>query len=639
MSDWKSRAKPVTAPTSDWKSRALAVKEDAETEEPGMINTAITKLGAGASFGLDDELAGMISAAGRVAGVESLGGKFKDWGLAEDGPTLDLSEIKGEYEKTRDDIRKTKGEMDVAHPIASAISELAGSFAMPAGTAKTLAGRAAIGAAQGGVSAFGNSNADDPMRLLTDTAIGTTIGSIAPVGMEKVVMPAAGYTAKKAGQVGKFISEKAAPIVDWTLKKAGKVGANVPEEVTERYLQRSDAINLAKPLEDLAYEFKDEQLKKFQDHVGALDSIAWNTLSTNPSLDKDKILQFGTAHIRRILGGKKGDLTRISGTGADADAINAINSQLSEIADAYSVSLSESDLKSIVQSLQKLGYSLEGSPRTSIQGKAIRELSGVYNEVLKRLNAEYREAMVPVQQGTEALQRVQRQFTNQQAPGTIDKFLYTSKRLPRLSTDSEAVSGLRAMDAATGAGMENKILDRTAKDAFLKQDTNGSRKVLLGKAVGGALGAGAGYAMGEEGGAAVGAMAGFSADKYAGRIFKLALDGRIKGPEAIKNALLKSPQISNLYRNNPQAFQNLLNQLERRAGVIGNDEKDESTTDGALNFQETNDKQSLLQKASGSKYSQVLESAAGKGDASFNAAHFVLSQRDPEYRKIIGEHK
>lgn len=44
---------------------------------------------------------------------------------------------------------------------------------------------------------------------------------------------------------------------------------------------------------------------------------------------------------------------------------------------------------------------------------------------------------------------------------------------------------------------------------------------------------------------------------------------------------------------------------------------------------------SIMHKAQGSKYAQVLEQAKQKGEQSLAAAHFVLSSRDPEYKKVI----
>jgi len=47
------------------------------------------------------------------------------------------------------------------------------------------------------------------------------------------------------------------------------------------------------------------------------------------------------------------------------------------------------------------------------------------------------------------------------------------------------------------------------------------------------------------------------------------------------------------------------------------------------------DKVSTLEKVKGTKYYQVLQNAAQKGDAALSSAIYVLGQRDPEYRKLM----
>ena len=62
--------------------------------DSGLVNTIVSQVASGATAGFDDELAGGLSAIGRVAGIKGLGGKIKDLGLADDGPTLDFDKIK-----------------------------------------------------------------------------------------------------------------------------------------------------------------------------------------------------------------------------------------------------------------------------------------------------------------------------------------------------------------------------------------------------------------------------------------------------------------------------------------------------------------------------------------------------------------
>lgn len=87
----------------------------------------------------------------------------------------------------------------------------------------------------------------------------------------------------------------------------------------------------------------------------------------------------------------------------------------------------------------------------------------------------------------------------------------------------------------------------------------------------------------------------------------------------------KSPQMLELKRTNPAMFEQFVSRLTQ-----------------GLNFQEPEeqkpigiDKNRILEKTQGSKYSQALQNAAQNGDQSFNAAHYVLRQTQPEYRQML----
>lgn len=567
MSDWRSRATKVEESTNNWKSRAESVS--LPVEQPSILETAVGKLANGASLGFVDELAGGLEAAGQAAGVKGLGGKIKDIGLTDEGPTLDFDKLKQAYIQGRDKERLSQGAMSNAHPIVAGVSDLAGSIAtLPATGAVTLAGRVLTAAGLGAIAGLGSSQADltqgDFAGAAKDTAIGGALGGALQYGGEKIIAPAL----SKAGQ---WISESG------PVKAIGKTLASVSPENTERYLARSGDVNKALELEDIGQYFKDDALEQFQQHLGKLDSEAWKTLNTKPTLNKNDILQMGDDFVQKILGGKAGDLTRSAGTGADADRIKTIYSQLEEIKNAYGSQLSEADLKSVVQSLQKLGWSLEGSPRTSIQGQALQQLSGIYNDALKSINPTYAEKMIPVQEATSTLQSLNRQFINQQAPEQMDKFLRTAKKFGSLSDESEVIKAVRGLDKVTGADVENMIRDRLTQDSFYKGDTNGSRKTLMGKALGAAVGGAIGYGeTNDKYGAAVGAMTGFTMDKYAGQVFKNILNGQILATDGI----------------------------QKIAPYIG-------------------------------KFAQPLMDAASRGNQAVAATHFLLQQTQPEYRQML----
>lgn len=106
------------------------------------------------------------------------------------------------------------------------------------------------------------------------------------------------------------------------------------------------------------------------------------------------------------------------------------------------------------------------------------------------------------------------------------------------------------------------------------------------------------------------------------------------GLNKVSKMLLKSPKMLDLYQKNPQAFQSLVQKLESHSNVIQLPRAADKDN-GAMNFNDSNSKDALLQKTQGSQYAQVLQNAANNGDQSLSAAHYVLSQRDPNYRKLI----
>ena len=82
----------------------------------------------------------------------------------------------------------------------------------------------------------------------------------------------------------------------------------------------------------------------------------------------------------------------------------------------------------------------------------------------------------------------------------------------------------------------------------------------------------------------------------------------------------------------PQLFSQFVTNIA--AQQIQNDDKSKNS------IQPLKNKEEILQKTGGSKYAQVMQQAAEKGGHSLAAANYVLSQRDPNYRKVIeGEDK
>ncbi|MBL7672499.1 MAG: hypothetical protein JNM39_18625 [Bdellovibrionaceae bacterium] len=546
----------------------MAAKDGYEPvgNEPGLLKTAMGKLASGASLGFVDELAGGLEAGGRAIGLKGLGGKLNEIGLSEEGPTMDYDTLSAAYKNARDAERQSQSFMSKANPVTSGISEITGSIAtFPATGAASLAGRVGTAAGFGAISGLGTSNEESLTGMAKDAAVGGVLAGGMQYGGEKVI-----------GSIKSLFADNK------PFKALGKTAAGISPENTERYLARSKQVNAAPELEDVGRYFKDEAIPKLQEHISKLDNEAWNALSTDPSLAKQDVLQIGQDYVNKMLQGRGGKLSRNAGTGADADKIKAIYEQLDEVQNAFGSHMSEADLKSVVQNMQKLGWSLEGSPRTSLQGQALQELSGVYNELLKGGNQAYEVAMKPVAEAVTTLQSLKRHLINQQAPEELNRFLGTAKRFGMQSENKAALNAIQKADQLTGLGLEDRIKDSVTQNAFNRTDTNGSRKTLagalIGKAAEGAIGGAIGYGVsdGSGTGAAIGAMAGMGADKYAGQIFKQVLNTKLAAGEG----------------------------LAKIAPYLG-------------------------------KFAKPLMDAAVRGASAVSATHYILQQQNPEYRAMM----
>lgn len=564
---WDDDALPVAqAKEGFWDDDAVEMASDGSA-----IAAATSGLAQGASLGFADEIGAAGSAA--MNAITGITGPLAGRGF---------DSIGADYERNRNQLRKEFSEVSEANPEISMAANLVGSI--PTGGVfsggKTLAARAGQSALGGGLSGLGTSQAESLSGMALDTGIGVGFGAGMQVGGEKLLMPAV----RKGGElIGKAVS-RAGSALDDGLKKVGRVAANVPEDVTERYLANSDAVNSALTREELAERVLDESggvLAQLRSKLGLASSEAWDVLDNEPTLDTNRVKGEVNDLIEEILGGKKSNLNRQAGVGATADMVRSLETTMDQLNAAYKVGkISQGDLKTIVQDLQKKAYSDAGSPKTTHSAEALRMLSGKFNEVLKGENRMYAEKMLPVKDMTETLSGAESLFLNRTNPdASIDKVsrAFDSYNRPKNQFSKNAVTDI---DRITGGTLGEDISNTFAKEAFEKGDTNGSRKTLfgigVGKLVGGAAGGLAGFATGEELGAGAGAVAGFSADKYAGKAFKAFLDGRIKTPQAMQ-------QISN---------------------SLG-------------------------------KYAAPLMEAASRGNNAVSATHFIMMQRDPGYREAV----
>jgi uncharacterized protein YcfJ len=556
FSDFDEPAKPREYDFSDF-------DEPTKASEPSLLQTATGKLASGASLGFVDELAGGLEAGGRVVGVKGLGGKINEIGLSNEGPTLDYETLSKAYKGARDSERQSQAEMSKANPLLSGASEIAGSIAtIPVSGAASLAGRVGTAAGFGALSGLGTSEAEDMRGMAKDTAVGGVLGGALQYGGEKVIAPA-------AKKLGNWISDSK------PMQKFGKVFAGVDEKATEHYLKNAPAVNNARSMGEIADSVlnkADESslLNEMRTKVGGLSTDDWQNLGRETTINKSELLSKADDFANSILKGRDGTLTRTQATGADADALRAIGKELDAIKSAYGDALSEADLKSIVQSLQQKAF---GSDTYSAD--KMKQLSGVFNDVLKSGNSTYADSVAKTADATQALKQVRSVFENRTNPENYDKFNKQVKNLMNKDGLSAANQAVNKLEEHTGYNLRKDITDSWTKAQFDKGDTNGSRKTLLGSVVGGTVGSMFGPAGAAVGGA-VGAMAGQAADKYAGEVFRKMLNGQIIAADALKTV----------------------------APYLG-------------------------------KFAGPLMEAAKRGNKAVSAAHFILQSQNQSYREAI----
>lgn len=215
------------------------------------------------------------------------------------------------------------------------------------------------------------------------------------------------------------------------------------------------------------------------------------------------------------------------------------------------------------------------NPEMGPTNDAFKQLRTFIDTRLKNQNNLYKTAMEKTEDITKATKEVQNVFQNRMNPASFDKFNKSVKNLVNKDELSTANQAVNKIKEHTGYDLKQDIVDAWTKAQLEKGATNGSRNTLMGGITGSAAGSILGP-MGSTIGSVAGGATGHTIDNYAGPIFKKLLDGKISA----------------------QQF--------------------------ASRFQNT-------------KFSNVINNAASRGNKSLAATHFLLTQQNPEYRKLVQE--
>lgn len=535
----------LPASKSNFDPKAYLSGEASNSDDPGILQTLSDKVAQGASLGFADELGGALSGAGRVLGVDNLGGKIKDIKLSDDGPTLDWDKIKEQYTKNRDSLRDLDKRAGDAHPAISFGAELAGGLALPIGEASTWGKAAMKGAGIGAAAGLGNSEADDASGMAWDTGKGALVGG------------AVGAGAHALGNAGASLENLAE-------QKAFKSAGGMLKDYRKAAARASGSGDV----NDIGRFILDNGLSKAGDTFEDVGSKA-AALRNSAGQDLGKGYDAANEAISRM----DSMPTQISQPGAE------VGQSLSQKIDAAGFNPVRDKAAILQKATDELGSAYRGK-------SAIKELSSYIDQLAER-------------HGDQTLSP---KLTNEIKSSLDDTAIYWERNPETREPDTEtAVKALRGYlkdkvsdhisaigdaignpDAADNLAQLNKRygmsaqIARMAKDKGLRESANGF--FGLRDTLAGGLGEAAGHAASGNLGAAAGAAAGAVGSKIS-RLYGNAISAR--GADSASQFLQQFPKLSGaLQKLAPGETDALMSRIGSRnmTPMYGNNELDRDSS-------------------------------------------------------------
>lgn len=506
-----------------------------------------------------DAIADEVLAAYEMSNVETSGLEAGARGLMSGipGATAAVSGIQALGDKTYEETRRANElESDKAwdeHPVAYGAGKTAGmagtAFALPA----SIPAAVGVGAASGLDAS--TSLEDMPLDAVKGAAVGGALGKGGELLGKHVVKPLIDKVAPAAASVGKS-----------ALSLTG-----VSKESIEDYLQNPDRIRQALSKPQLAEKVADmsNDLGKASSH---LSEAARSTLDPENMLMSRKD---GISDFKAVIDGIKTQYMRNGTvkTGMEP-AISALDDELARMNSlAKNGSLSEVDLRGMIDDIQAaIKDKAFGNPDLGAKQEALRTLSGRLNDMLRRANEPYTQAMAPSAEAAGVSSQTQDLFGIEGGRASDKTVRQVGNILNEPKIEEQALAAkLKDMGAGDLIDMAKAS---ASKEEFSSGGLGGAIKTLFAT-----LGYGTGKMTGIPGAGIVGAGVG-----------RLGAEG-VNGPgiaQKILDAYIK-------HSTNPQA------------GIVN----------------------PALQK-----YGPVLANAAKQGGNKLAATYFVLGTSDPEFQKL-----
>lgn len=543
---------------------------------------------AGAGQGVVSDFADEIYGAGKSLLPQSLGGT--------------------DYETGRDEARQYFQSLQQENPEAYTAGNITGAIGQNfvpglgvVGKGKTIANilkSGGLGALQGLGASEGQTIGD----IAQDTAFGGATGLVFG-GAGEGLAKGGSYLAGKAGNVRDALVKKIAGegVGSASERAILNVGAGLSPDQYNAIVSNPQAIAAAAtdPLEKVAKDLVETRYNPLREAGNYKYQEAFSKL--RDSIDPEQGAISKTDLLDQL--GKIKNSTEFDLDEGGKKVFQQLESSINKAypnSDAFLSEKTLETLKNAVGGKVKNWNKLTQDPEVETAWKTAR---GIINSHLKN-NPEYEAAMIPVRQYTESLQNLKKNYGlerifNETGESSVRPTDLTKTRLKQLmNREVQAEDLARVEDLFKGIPEDiagRNIGDRVSARRLYEQTSagapQGSAQTNLGADVGRAVvGAGLGYAATEDPYAAVafgggaGALGGRILDKY--------------GQQGARSYLLRK------YGN-----------------AVG-----QGSSQG-------------LERLGASKFAPVLEAAIKRGPQAYAVQDYILSQKDPEYRKIKGEQR
>lgn len=304
-------------PSSDFDPDKFLAETKIPVKDASLPSAVVRKGLQGATAGFLDEVSGVTEAAGRMAGIEGLGGSFSDVKISERGPTLDKEYLKQAYIQARDRKRQMLAQDSQDFPVASTASEIAGGILSPAN--KVIKGMSAVkgGAVLGSAYGLGNSEAEDVSGMIMDAGTGlvtgAAIGKVADVAspyVNKGIQKASEAVKSAKNKVGGALKDKAE---EFAFKSTGAMlkdwrNAADRNEVNKigRWLLDTGSVKVGSSVDDVANAAAQQKAKAGvlldEIYTKSGDALKASGKGFDPVRDKERILAAAKSELGDTIG-------------------------------------------------------------------------------------------------------------------------------------------------------------------------------------------------------------------------------------------------------------------------------------------------------------------------------------------------